>query len=99
MVFPLGLTKKTLQTGGGGAAGSGWPPLVGDAAGSEEPPTSDGVAAIGDVEVDKMHYFKKDAIGRTYEHDEYDKCLFTTPLHGSLRSPTILWLRRLRPCL
>ena len=47
------------------------------------------MVANGHAEVDKKRYFKTDAIGRTYEYDEHANRIYKTPLHGSLRPPTI----------
>ena len=56
------------------------------------PPPAD-LAESGDAEGTKKRYFKTDAIGRTYEYDEHGNRIFKTPLHGSLRPPTISAIR------
>ena len=61
---------------------------MGNAAGSRGP-TPDGVVATDHAEDDKMRYFQTDAIGRTYKYNEHGNRNQKTPLHGSLRPPTI----------
>ena len=72
----------------GGVAGSGGLPPDHEAASSGGHLPPEGLAKSGDAET-KKRYFKKGAIGRTYEYDEHGNCIYKTPLHGSLRPPTI----------
>ena len=52
-----------------------------EASGSPTPPSAEEDA--------QGYHWRQDAIGRWYKYDHYGNRVFATPLHGSLRPPSI----------
>ena len=81
------------------APGGAQPPTSSEAAGA--PPSSDAagggagatpaddVAEIAAVEDEDGYHYKQDKIGRWYKYDKHGNRVYSKPLHGTLKPPSI----------